>query len=232
VAHGGLNAAVGIFDATLPILAEPNRPTRVRYLAPVKLDGRGLALDGRRAAWGFGAGVIDSPRHLPALRERALHRLEDTYFRVTRDFGSQSVSAQWRFDRQDSNLQTLSWLQHLQGDVAARFGNDRLTVIPSYTFSRLDDRPGPGIHERHQFGMIETLFALDRGGRWLVSARAEHEYRTRDALISERDANAEVFNLSCRVEARARLSIEGSRLADNTGSPGSRRLDAFVQIGL
>src|SRR5205814_10542057 len=100
-------------------------------------------------------------------------RMEDTYLRLGHDLGGQPVAAQMLFDRQDSDLATLTWLQHLRGQIGARLGPPRFTVTPSYVFDRFDDRPLPGVHERHQYYLLETQVLLDSRARWTATGRYE-----------------------------------------------------------
>jgi len=143
----------------------------------------------------------------------------------------QTFGVQWEFDRQNSDLPRLSWLQHLQGEAAARLEEGRLSVTPAYVFSRFDDRPGPGIHERYQFARIEAVLALDRGRHWLATGRAEHEHRTPNILSPGIDGDLGMMSLSWIPEPRLRVALEESSGDDITGSPRSRRTGIYVWAG-
>src|SRR5262249_42982897 len=162
-------------------LSQARRTTLASYLSPVAFDASGLELNGRRSRWTYAAGLALSGRHSSGgpRPSRIGRRWGDTYLRLTRNGGDRSGTAQMLFDRQDSSLPALTWLQHLRAQLAGFLGFPHFTVIPSYVFERFDDRPAPGLHERHQYYLLETLVPLDVEGRWAVTGRYEHDYRTR-----------------------------------------------------
>src|SRR5262249_46840589 len=133
--------------------------------------------------------------------------LEDSYFRLARTLGAQSIGVQMLFDRQDSSLPTLSWLQHLRCQVAPNLVGRGFTVIPSYVFDRFDDRPSPGVHERHQYYMLEGIIPLAAGRRWTTTGRYEHEYRTRNTYDPEQHRQQAVLQLAWQASANARIAV-------------------------
>src|SRR5262245_57296501 len=118
---GTLAIKAGRFDAELPFLSHERRLTMTAHLSPIAFAARGLELDGARSSWTCAAGLSLSERtHAGGASPRTVRPpLEDTYFRLGRSIGAQSVAAQMLFDRQDSDLATLSWLQHLRLQVGA-----------------------------------------------------------------------------------------------------------------
>jgi hypothetical protein len=232
IRDGKLNVKAGIFDAGPPYLSSARRTTLRDYLSPVALDARGLELNGVRSGWTLGAGLIDSRRTLARLRPgtRTFNRLEDTYFWAMREVHGQQIGARMLFDRQDSDLPTLEWLQHLQAQGSALIGSGRFALIPAYTFDRFDDRPAAGIHDRHQYALLEALALLGRDQRWALTARLEHEYRTRTVLTREEDHDLEVLNLAYYFNLNMRTAIECGHAGDNIGGPRVATLDAFIHI--
>ena len=231
--HGVLNLKVGDFSVEFPYLADSRRTLMPRYLSPVSIPARGFELNGTRASWTCGAGLINSRRNEANDKPgtRTFNRFEDTYFWIMRDLGRQVVGARMLFDRQDSNLPIHIWLQHLQVHGSALLDFGRLEVIPAYTFDRFDDRPAAGIHDKHQLALIEALALLDREGHWVLTARLEHEYRTGTDLTPEEDRNLEALGLARYVSPNARVSLECTHAGDNLAGPKVDRLDAYVHVG-
>src|SRR6185369_951848 len=130
---GALAVRAGRFDAVLPFLSNDSRLTVAGDLAPLAFAARGVELDGARADWSAGAGLSLSDRTLAGgASPRPIHPpLEDTYFMLGRRFGAQTVGAQMLFDRQDSHLATLSWLQHMRCQLAAQVAMSRVTLVPA-----------------------------------------------------------------------------------------------------
>ena len=161
---------------------------------------------------------------------RSIHPpLEDTYFLLGRRFGAQSVGAQMLFDRQDSHLATLSWLQHMRCQLAAQVAMSRVTLVPAYVFDRFDDRPMPGVHERHQYYLLEGIVPLGLARRWVVTARYEHDYRTRNTYDPEDHRQQEVLQLAWQAVANGRLGLECARNDDRLAHQGNADLEAFAQ---
>jgi len=231
VGRGALNLRAGRFDAELPFVSRARRSTLAGYLSPTTFDARGLELDGRRSDWGYAAGLSFSDRRMQggAAPRRIAPPLEDSYFRATRDLGGQSIGGQMLFDRQDSPLRTLSLVQHLRGQVAASLGVPRFTVIPSWVFDRFDDRPAAGIHERHQYYMIETVTELDARGRWAMTGRYEHDYRTRNVIDPEAHRELEAVDLAWRAIANAQLAVEWENTDARPIRGRQDQVDAFVR---
>jgi hypothetical protein len=134
------------------------------------------------------------------------------------------------FDHQDSTLPSLRWMQHLKAEAGVSLAMGRLTLIPGYVLERLDDRPAAGMHERHQYALLEVLRPLGQRQRWVVSARYEHEYRTPNAITREADRQLALADLAYDFLSGARLGLECSLARDNLGDPSVRSLDAFVRM--
>jgi len=229
--HGALNLRAGRFDVGLPWLSQARRTTLAEYLSPTRFDARGVELNGTRSAWTYAAGASFSDRHLAggASPHRIAPPFEDSYFRLQRRLGAGNVGAQFLFDRQDSHLRTLSWLQHMQCELSASLGQPRFSIVPAYVFDRFDDRPSAGLHERHQYYLVETPALLDASGHWELTARYEHEYRTRNAYEPSEHRDLEAVDLAWQARDNARIGTEWAR-ADVRGVRGARNeLAAFVQ---
>lgn len=233
IKHGALNLKVGLFDVDFPFLANSRRTTIQRYLSPVSIRAGGFELNGTRALWTCGAGLMNSHRRAANAKPgtRTFNQLEDTYFWIMRDVGRQVFGARMLFDRQDSNLPIHIWLQHLQVHGGALLDFGRLEVIPAYTFDRFDDRPAAGVHDKHQLALIEALALLDREGRWVLTARLEHDYRTGTHLTPEEDRHQEALGLARYISPNARVSLDWAHAGDNLAGPKSDRLDAYVHVG-
>lgn len=231
--HGVLNLRAGDFSVEFPYLADSRRTTLERYLAPVSIPARGFEINGARALWTYGAGLINSRRIEANAKPgtRTFNQFEDTYFWIMRDLGRQVVGARMLFDRQDSNLPIHIWLQHLQVHGSALLDFGRLEVIPAYTFDRFDDRPAAGIHDKHQLALIEALALLDREGHWVLTARLEHEYRTGTDLTPEEDHDLEALGLARYISPNAGVSLECAHAGDNRAGPKLDRLDAYIHVG-
>ena len=87
-----------------------------------------------------------------------------------------------------------------------------------------------GIHDRHQYGLLEAVAPLDRGARWVVTGRIEHELHTKTSLTPLDDHDQEVLNLSCAMTSKARGAVEWSHHGDNVGGPRMDELNAFVFV--
>jgi hypothetical protein len=230
-AAGALALKAGRFDAELPFISNESRMTGARYLSPIGFGARGFELEGSRSDWTAVAGLSLSDRtHAGGTAPRTIRPpLEDTYLQLGRRFGAQAVAAQMLFDRQDSQLATLSWLQHLRCQVAADVVFPRVTVIPSYVFDRFDDRPAPGVHEHHQYVMLEGIVPLGLARRWVMTARYEHDYRTRNTYDPEDHRQQEVVQLAWQAIPNARFGLECARTDDRLAHEGRADLDAFAQ---
>ena len=226
---GALALKAGRFDAELPFLSNERRLTLAPYLSPIAFGARGLELGGARSRWSYAAGLSLSERtHAGGVSPRRIQPpLEDTYFRLGRSLGAQSVGAQMLFDRQDSSLPTLSWLQHMRCQLAANIAGPGFTVIPSYVFDRFDDRPAPGVHERHQYYMLESIVPLARG--WSMTGRYEHDYRTRNTYDPEEHRQQAVLQLAWQAIPNARVALECGRTDDRLARQGRADVDAFAQ---
>ena len=209
------------------------RPARfASLLTEESLPARGVELHGEAGAWAYGAGLIHSRRrsaHVSAA-SRVLGRLEDTYVWLMRDLGGQRVGAKMLFDRQDSSLPALAWLQHLQAQGSGRFAAGRLQLVPAYAFDRFDDRPAAGLHQRRQTAMLEATLPLDRGGHWSATAFAEHDYTTRTVYSSEQDHHLEAVALAFAPRPGAEIALEWSDDANNAGGPQIDRLSAWLRL--
>jgi len=231
VSRRRLNARLGSFDAELPFLSEQRCPTLHPYLAPVGLWARGLELNGGLSDWHYAAGLIHSNQSETGLDPDAgaIHSFEDTYWMVGRNAGAVNFGARMLFDRQDSTLPTLTWMQHLQLLVGGALIEPHGSIAPAYVFDRFDDRPAAGIHDRHQYYVLAgTLLPGD--GRWVFNARAEHEYRTQTVWTPEEDHQLLVLNVERVLNPLARVALEGSLSGDNVGGPRSRGLTAYVGL--
>ena len=227
---GALALRAGRFDAVLPFLSNDARLTVSPYLTPVAYGARGFELEGARADWNAAAGLSLSDRTLAGgVSPRSIEPpLEDTYFQLGRRFGAQTLGAQMLFDRQDSHLATLSWLQHMRCQVAAQLACPGVTLVPSYVFDRFDDRPMPGVHERHQYYMLEGIVPL-LSSRWVMTARYEHDYRTRNTYDPADHRQQEVLQLAWQAIPNARLGLEAARTDDRLARQGNADLEAFAQ---
>jgi hypothetical protein len=219
----------GRFDAALPFLSNDARMTMAPYLSPVAFGARGFELGCTRASWSAAAGLSLSDRTLAGgVSPRPIKSpLEDTYLQLGRRFGGQTVAAQMLFDRQDSHLATLSWLQHMRCQLAAQIAVPGITLIPSYVFDRFDDRPMPGVHERHQYYLLESIVPVAR--RLTMTARYEHDYRTHNNYDPEQHRQQGVLQLAWQAVPNARLGVEAARTDDRLARQGNANLEAFAQ---
>lgn len=226
------SARAGRFDGALPILTDHLIATIHPYLAPVGLDALGLGVSGRVRGWSAGGGWIDSRQNLRPDEDAplALRRMDDAYLWAGRGSRAGVVQASMLFDRQDSTLPSLTWMQHLKAEAGAEFAIRRVTFVPGYVFDRFDDRPAAGIHDRHQYYLLQALAPLGARGRWLMAARVEHDYHTRTVLTPEGDRQLEVANLSYELFSGTSVTLEGSDQTDNFGAPGVRSVDARIRL--
>ena len=230
LAGAPLDLRAGRFDAELPFLSRTGRTTLVPYLAPTSIDARGLELRGRPAGWTWATGLAFSDRRISGgvAPRRIAPPLEDTWLRMTRTIGGGSLGAQFFFDRQDSPLRTLSWVQHLRGTVAASVGGPRLTIVPAYVFDRFDDRPAAGIHERHQFVLLEAVGELDPRGRFSATVRWERDARTRNVIDPEAHRQLDALDLAWHALPNAQLAVEWANRDARPARP-QEHVDAFVR---
>ena len=226
-----LNVRIGSFDAELPFLSAQRCPTLHTYLAPVDLWARGLELNGAMNSWHYAGGLIHSSQTVSRSDPdaNAIRSLEDTYWMIQRQTGAASVGARMLFDRQNSTLPTLSWMQHLQALLGGAWLGRSWAIAPAYVFDRFDDRPAAGIHDRHQYYLMEATL-VPGAGHWAWNARAEHEYRTATVLTPEEDHQLLVLNLARVLTPQARVAIEGTVSGDNIGGPRSSGLGAYVGL--
>jgi hypothetical protein len=231
--HGALNFKAGDFLVEAPYLSR-SRPVRlVGYLTPVSFAARGLELNGAASAWSYGLGLVDSgrnPRDLE-LKRQWFGRLEDSYAWVSRELGGQQVTARMLFDRQDSPLPTLSWVQHLQAEASARFDVGPLELVPAYALDRYDDRPAAGIHQRRQSALLEARVPIGEQLRWLVTTRAELAHTTATARSREADEHLEAVELGYDVMTNAELALEWAHSGDNIAGPNVDQLNLYVRFG-
>jgi len=231
-ADRSFSARVGRFDGALPLMSDRTISTIHPYLTPVDLDALGVSASGRVRGWALGAGWIDSRQNLHPNDDAplALRRMNDAYLWLSRGSRLAVVQASMLFDRQDSTLPSLTWMQHLKAEAGAEFTVIGVTLVPGYVFDRFDDRPAAGIHDRHQYFMLQALAPLDARRRWLLAARVEHDYHTRTVLTPEGDRQLGVANLSCEILPGTSVAIEGSAQSDNFGAPGARSVDARIRM--
>jgi len=229
---GALDVRVGRWDAGLPFLSAVRRGTRADYLAPVALDARGIELNGAHAAWTWALGAIESQR-LPTDAGAAAHSfngLEDLEAWAMRDVRGQLFGARGFFDHQESDISFHAFLQRLQVQFAASLGGERWRVMPAYTLDRFDDRPAPGIHQRHQYALLELQALPGAQQRWLLTARFEHGHVTPTVLTPGEDHDREVLRAACYVAPNVRVSLECAHTGDNVGGPHALATDAAVQL--
>jgi hypothetical protein len=233
VRGAALNLKAGDFLVQGPYLAL-SRADRFRdYLSNESLPARGLELNGAAGAWRYGAGLIRSRRALPngGTLTRVVGRLEDTYYWLGREIGGQEIGVRMLFDRQDSNLAYLAWLQHLQAQVSALLAFGRVELVPAYALDRFDDRPGGGIHQRRQTALLEARVPLDATERWKLTAFAEHDYTTRTVLSREADRHEEALELGFDVRQNAEVAVEWRHAADNVAGPRVDELHTWIRFG-
>ena len=135
------------------------------------------------------------------------------------------------FDRQDSNLAYLAWLQHLQAQASALLACGRVELVPAYTFDRFDDRPGGGIHQRRQTALLEAHVPLDATERWKLTAFAEHDYTTRTVMSREQDRHEEALALGFDVRQNTEIAVEWRHAGDNVAGPRVDELDTWLRFG-
>ena len=233
VRNGGLNLKIGEYRVSGPYLAL-SRPARFAdYLTLESLPARGLEFSGTSADWTYGAGFVQSQRARSSANSatRMFGPLEDTYLRLDRDLGRQRVGVRMLFDRQDSNLPGLAWLQHLQAQASALLEVGRFELVPAYSFDRFDDRPAGGLHQRRQTALIEARVSLDDARRWKLTAFAEHDYTTRTRYSPEADHHQEALELGFGVRQGAELAVEYVHAGDNVGGPQVERLNTYLRLG-
>jgi hypothetical protein len=232
LAHGALNVRAGRFDAALPFLAPERRLTLASYLTPVDFDARGLELNGEGKAWAYAAGVSMSRRDsVGGADPRAIPSpLEDSYLTLQHRVGAHWIGAQMLFDRQNSDVPTLSWVQRLRGIVSTTIGGPRLMLTPAYAIERFDDRPRAGMHERHQYMMLESFAPID-GGHFEITGRYEHEYRTHNQILPEEHHQLAALDLAWRATPASRVALEWSHADDRLAERRLDELDALIQAG-
>lgn len=231
VSRQRLNLRLGSYDAELPFLSAARNPTFHPDLAPLGLWARGLELNGLMGEWHLAGGLIHSSRGTngPDPDPGPIRSLEDTYWMFDRTRGAGSFGARMLFDRQNSSLPSLTWMQHLQLLAGGAITKPHWAIAPGYVFDRFDDRPAAGIHDRHQYYLLEATLAPG-AGLWALNARAEHEYRTRTVWTPEEDHQLVVLSLARVLDPLARIAIEGSVAGDNIGGPRAATLGAFVSL--
>jgi len=231
LSEGRLNVRAGSYDADLPFLSAARNPTLHPYLAPVGLWARGLELNGALGDWRYGGALIHSSRSAsgPDPDTGPIRSLEDTYWMLSHQAGAASFGARMLFDRQDSNLPSLTWMQHLQALAGGALTSRHWAIAPAYVFDRFDDRPAAGIHDRHQYYLLEATLAPGLG-RWAFNARAEHEYRTRTVWTSEEDHQRVVLSVARVLSPLARIALEGSMDGDNIGGARAALLGAYASL--
>ncbi len=230
VPDGVLNLRAGVFTTEFPFLSTSRRTTLHGYLAPVSLASDGIELNGERAGWTYGSALVDS-RHLedPERFKWNFDRLKDAIFWLMRDWGGQRLGVRMLFDRQPSNVPRLSWVQHLQAVASAQLTVRQWTIVPAYVLDRFDDRPAPGIHNRFQYVLLETVVPLGGARQYVVTARVEHEYRTKTTYSPEEDHHLAALDLSAYLAPSARVSLGASYAGDNVGGPQRWQLSAALQ---
>ncbi len=233
LSRGRANLRIGAFGSEFPFLSDSRRTTLQAYRSPVTLDARGFELNGRSAGWVWATGLIESHRHdaSPVNEDKLFKHLQDTYVAITFNHSSTWLAGRMLFDRQDSSLPTLTWMQHLQGTAAGSLAVGPIVVQPAYVFDRFDDRPAAGIHDRHQHYLLEALAPIGTSRRWWLTTRYEHEYRTKTVLSPEEDHQLGLVNLGFNVSRNAGVALEWSRLGDNIGGARVDALDACVRLG-
>ncbi len=230
VPDGGLNVRAGVFTTEFPFLSTSRRTTLHSYLAPVSLASDGVELNGARSGWTYGSALVDS-RHLedPDRFSWNFDRLKDAIFWLMRDWGGQRLGVRMLFDRQPSNVPRLSWVQHLQAMASAQLTVRQWTIVPGYVFDRFDDRPAPGVHNRFQYLLLETVVPLGGARRYVVTARAEHMYRTKTTYSPEEDHHLAALDLSAYLAPGTRASLGASYGGDNVGGPQRWQLSVALQ---
>ena len=135
------------------------------------------------------------------------------------------------FDRQESNLPWLAWLQHLQAQASALLVVGRFELVPAYSFDRFDDRPAGGLHQRRQTALLEARAPLDHAQRWKLTAFAEHDYTTKTPYSREADHHQEAVELGFGVRQNTELAVEWVHAVDNVAGPQVERLNTYLRLG-
>ncbi len=236
VKDGALNVKAGIYDADTPYLADSRKTTLTEYLSPVTLDAAGLELNGARSNWMYAAGLINSSRspdsalaHSPD--SKTFNQLENPYVWVTREIGSNMITARVYLDQQDPRKANSTSSQHLQAELNAFVDRGRFILIPGYTYETLQDEPD-GTADRLHTGLLEAMWLLGKDSRWVLTARLEHQYVPKvNGAPSVVDRSLGVMNVAYYINPNARFGVDWAHGSDNIHSPVTDDLRTFVWVG-
>jgi hypothetical protein len=216
---------VGGFDAEMPFLSTRRRTTLAPYLAPVTIEAQGAEFRVAGANSEIGGGLIESHREASAFG-----RLQDSFFWVRQGWRANDLAARVWFDRQDSDVPGLSWLQHLQYQVAARLSVGPCEIVPAYMQDRFDDQPVIKNHDKRHFFLMEAFAPLDPTRRWSATARYERMYHTQTMVTPEEDLGLGVFDLAYHVSPNAQVAVEWNDRSENFRKPDTHGADAWFRF--
>ncbi len=244
VHDGGLNFKTGVYDAEIPYLSDSRRTTWTHYLSPVTLAAEGLELNGTRSGWTYAAGLINSSRTHGKLTDKTFNQLEDPYLWIMRDVSGQLATARVFMDRQDPRDTTKSGSPMTQVEASLFLNSGRWVLIPGYTYQKFSDPdptlldstdPANGAHDNISTGLLEGLLFLDKGSRWLLTARYELRHMPKTTkgtdVAAEEDDQQIVANLSWYANPNARIGLEWTHNADNIHGPRIDQAQLFVHTG-
>jgi len=77
--------------------------------------------------------------------------------------------------------------------------------------------------------MLEGVVPLGLARRWVMTARYEHDYRTRNTYDPEDHREQEVVQLAWQAIANARLGLECARTDDRLAHQDRADVEAFAQ---
>ncbi len=232
---GAVNLKTGIYDAEIPYLADSRKTTLHGYLSPVTLDGRGIELNGTRDGWTYAAGLINSERTTGKPDAKTLNQLENYYGWLLRDIGDQMVTARVYVDHQDPRAADKASSQHIQAELNAYLNRGRLYVIPGYTMETFADADSSQ-RDRVDTGLLEAVYLLDQGGRWVLTGRYEIQHMPSFSMdgaqvFPEEDDVQTVGNLSYMLNPNCRIGLEYARMQNNVRDPSVDEVDAYVFVG-
>lgn len=233
---GVLNVKAGIFDADTPYLADSRKTTLTEYLSPVTLGASGVELNGTHSGWMYAGGLINSSRsadsalaHKPGAK--SFNQLENTYVWLTREMGSNMLTARVFLDHQDPRTANATSSGHMQAELNAFVDRGRFFIIPGYTYETFQDEPA-GISDKLQTGLIEALWLLDKDSRWVLTTRYEHQYTPKsNGATAVMDRSLGAMNVAYYINPNARIGVDWAHGSDNVHGPITDDVRAFFWLG-